>query len=59
MLSSVHLVVVAAFAVLHLLVILRALLVDGRDPMSRAAWVLALLLLPGIGVGVYLLVGEP
>ena len=59
MLSTAHLVLVAAFAVLHLLVILRALLVDGRDPMSRAAWVLALLLLPGVGVGVYLLVGEP
>ncbi len=49
----------AIFAVIHLLVILRALLVDGRDPMSRAAWVLALLLLPGVGVCVYLLVGEP
>lgn len=59
MLSTAHIVLVAAFAVLHLLVILRALLVDGRDPMSRAAWVLALLLLPGVGVGVYLLVGEP
>ncbi|MEO3472233.1 cardiolipin synthase [Roseomonas sp. CAU 1739] len=59
MLISVHLLVVAAFAIVHLLVILRALLVDGRDPMSRAAWVLALLLLPGVGVGLYLLVGEP
>jgi cardiolipin synthase len=48
-----------AFAVLHVLVILRALLVESRDPMSRAAWVLALLLLPGLGVGAYLLVGEP
>lgn len=59
MLTSVHLVLVVAFAVVHGLVILRALLVDGRDPMSRAAWVLALLLLPGVGVGLYLLVGEP
>ena len=59
MLTSAHLVAVAAFAVGHVLVILRALLVDGRDPMSRAAWVLALLLLPGLGVVLYLLVGEP
>lgn len=58
MLTSAHALLVVAFAVLHVLVILRALLVDGRDPMSRAAWVLALLL-PGVGVGVYLLVGEP
>jgi len=56
---SVHLLVVGAFAAVHVLVILRALLVDGRDPMSRAAWVLALLLLPGAGVCLYLLVGEP
>ena len=59
MLTSAHALLVIAFAVLHVLVILRALLVDGRDPMSRAAWVLALLLLPGIGVALYLLVGEP
>jgi len=56
MLPSTEFLLAAAFAVLHVLVIL---LVDGRDPMSRAAWVLALLLLPGIGVCVYLLVGEP
>jgi cardiolipin synthase len=59
MLTSAHLLMVVAFAVVHVLVILRALLVDGRDPMSRAAWVLALLLLPGLGVLLYLLVGEP
>ncbi len=59
MLTSAQPILVAAFAVLHVLVILRALLVDGRDPMSRAAWVLALLLLPGVGIGIYLLVGEP
>lgn len=59
MLTSAHSLLVVAFAVLHVLVILRALLVDGRDPMSRAAWVLALLLLPGFGVALYLLVGEP
>ncbi|RVT97751.1 cardiolipin synthase [Rhodovarius crocodyli] len=37
----------------------RAILVDGKDPSSRAAWVLALLLLPGLGIAAYLLVGEP
>lgn len=59
MLTSAHLAVVVAFTMVHVLVILRALLVDGRDPMSRAAWVLALMLLPGLGVVLYLLVGEP
>ena len=56
---SLQLFYAVVFAAIHVLVILRALLVDGRDPMSRAAWVLALLLLPGVGVIVYLLVGEP
>ncbi|MBR0651251.1 cardiolipin synthase [Roseomonas terrae] len=57
--TTAHLLLVIAFAVIHVLVILRALLVESRDPMSRAAWVLALLLLPGLGVIAYLLVGEP
>ncbi len=59
MLPSAHTALIVVFAFIHLLVILRALLVDSRDPMSRAAWVLALLLLPGVGVILYLLVGEP
>jgi len=33
--------------------------VDGRDRCPAAAWLLALLLLPGAGIGLYLLVGEP
>ena len=59
MLTSTHLLLAAGFALVQLVVILRALLVDGRDPMSRAAWVLALLLVPVLGVVAYLLVGEP
>ncbi|NMJ41070.1 cardiolipin synthase [Roseomonas sp. JC162] len=59
MLTSTHLLLAAGFALVQLVVILRALLVDGRDPMSRAAWVLALLLVPVVGVVAYLLVGEP
>jgi cardiolipin synthase len=59
MMSWTHTILVIAFALLHVAVILRAMLVDGRDPMSRAAWLLALLLLPGLGVCLYLLVGEP
>ena len=38
-----HTMLVVAFAMVHLLVILRAMLVDGRDPMSRAAWLLAVI----------------
>ncbi len=43
----------------HVAVILRALVVDGRDPNSRAAWVLALMLFPVVAPVAYLMVGEP
>ena len=45
--------------VAHVAVIVRALLVEGRDPYSRAAWVLALLLFPIVAPVAYLMVGEP
>ncbi|WP_181406152.1 PLDc N-terminal domain-containing protein, partial [Brucella melitensis] len=46
-------------AAAHLGVIFRAILLDGRDAYARAAWLLLLLALPGIGTILYLLFGEP
>ncbi len=40
-------------------VIVRAILLDGREPLARAAWLLLLLVLPGLGTVIYLLFGEP
>lgn len=44
---------------LHLVVMVRAILLEGRDSYSRAAWLLLLISLPLIGVILYLLFGEP
>ena len=44
---------------LHLAVIVRAILLEGRDAYARAAWLLLLIALPGIGTMLYLLFGEP
>lgn len=46
-------------AAVHLGVIVRAILLDGRDAYARAAWLLLLLALPGVGTILYLLFGEP
>lgn len=43
----------------HFAVIVRALWVEGRDPYSRLAWVLALLLFPIAAIVAYLMFGEP
>ncbi len=56
---SAHLLGIAVLTAVHVAVIVRALSVDDRDPYSRAAWVLLLMLLPGIGAAAYLLFGEP
>ena len=40
-------------------VIVRAILLDGRDSYSRAAWLLLLIALPVAGVILYILFGEP
>lgn len=45
--------------VIHLAVAVRAILLEGRDPYSRAAWLLLLIALPGIATVLYLLFGEP
>ncbi|WP_242139258.1 cardiolipin synthase [Sphingomonas sp. TREG-RG-20F-R18-01] len=43
---------------IHLAVILRAILLEGRDTYARAAWVLLLVALPGVGTVLYVLFGE-
>ena len=48
-----------ALAAIHLAVIVRAVLLQGRDAYARAAWLLLLLALPGIATIFYLLFGEP
>jgi cardiolipin synthase len=45
--------------VIHVAVIVRAILLEGREPLARAAWLLLLLVLPGFGTILYLLFGEP
>jgi cardiolipin synthase len=45
--------------IIHLAVVVRAILLDGRDSYSRAAWLLLLIALPGIATVLYLLFGEP
>lgn len=54
-----HLILAALLTVTHLAVMARSLLVESRNPYSRAAWLLVLLLLPVIGVAAYVLFGEP
>ena len=46
-------------AALHVAVIVRAVLLNGRDAYARAAWLLLLLVLPGVATILYLLFGEP
>jgi cardiolipin synthase len=46
-------------AAIHLAVIVRAVLLDGREANARAAWLLLLLALPGVATILYLLFGEP
>ena len=43
----------------HVAVIARAVLLEGRDPYSRLAWVLALMLFPVVSIIAYLMIGEP
>lgn len=54
-----HLAWILVLAIVHLAVMARSLLVESRDPYSRAAWLLMLILAPGIGTLIYLFFGEP
>lgn len=56
---SSHLIWPAIYLLLHVSVIVRALLVEGKEPASRAAWVIVLIFLPAVGILAYLLFGEP
>ena len=47
-----------ATALVHAVAIARAILRPHRQPESRLAWIFVVLLLPGLGLVAYLLVGE-
>jgi len=44
---------------IDLVVIVRAILLKDREPVARAAWVLLIIVLPGVGAVLYLFFGEP
>jgi len=46
-------------AAVHVAVIIRAMVLEGREPYARAAWLLLLIAVPGFGTILYLLFGEP
>jgi cardiolipin synthase len=56
---SFHQVLLLGIFLLHLAVIVRAIMVEGRDPYARLAWVMALLLFPILGIFAYAMFGEP
>ena len=58
-LHGVQLVIAVVSFTVHVGVVLRAILKPAREPYARAAWLLLLLALPGIGTILYLLFGEP
>lgn len=56
---TAHQIWLLILVVADLAVIARAILLDGRDPYSRAAWVMTILILPLVGIILYGLLGEP
>jgi cardiolipin synthase len=56
---SVYYFLLLGIFLLHLAVIVRAIMVEGRDPYARLAWVMALSLFPILGVVAYAMFGEP
>jgi cardiolipin synthase len=58
MLHDLRYVLSFIFIAVELAMVLRALLRPLREPSSRIAWVLAILLVPVVGVVAYLLLGE-
>lgn len=56
---SSHLIWPAIYLLLHISVMVRVLLVEGKEPASRAAWVMVLVFLPAVGILAYALFGEP
>ncbi len=51
-------VVYAGTVLLHLAFMVRAILRPHRDPESRVAWVVAIAVIPIVGIGAYILFGE-
>ena len=47
-----------AFLLIHLVVIARVILRPHRDPASRIAWIVVIIILPVIGILAYILLGE-
>jgi len=56
---SSHLIWPVIYLLLHISVMVRVLAVEGKDPASRAAWVIVLIFVPAVGILAYLLFGEP
>ena len=48
-----------AVIVLQIAIVIRAMLLEGREPYARAAWLLLLIALPALGSVLYILFGEP
>ena len=46
------------FFAVHLAVMARAILRPHREPASRIAWLVVMIVLPGVGIVAYLLLGE-
>ena len=55
---SFHFILLLGIFLIHIAVIVRAIMVEGRDPYARLAWVMALLLFPLLGVVAYAIFGE-
>ena len=56
---SFHYVLLLGIFLAHFAVIGRAIMVEGRDPYARLAWVMALSLFPILGIVAYAMFGEP
>lgn len=54
-----HLILFLCLVAADAAVIGRAVLLDGRDPYSRAAWVMTIAVLPLVGIILYAMFGEP
>ena len=52
------LLAMGVYIVLHILVIIRILLRPHREPASRVAWIVVMVVVPGVGLISYLLLGE-
>jgi len=53
-----HLIVTALLAIAEVAVLMRAILRPHREPASRLAWVIVILIVPVVGLIAYLLLGE-